>query len=117
MFSGQPVYPRTRVLHATYCKLPDLPRVDRDRCRLGVDDGIQECHVRVVGQRVEGDAVDRRQGERVEASQVKEPVAADHAVGHHRELFKAISWPFTLTSIYSQLSITIMQLVQNVQRM
>ena len=80
MFSGQPVYPRTRVLHATYCKLPDLPRVDRDRCRLGVDDGIQECHVRVVGQRVEGDAVDRRQGERVEASQVKEPVAADHAV-------------------------------------
>ena len=58
--------------------LPDLPGVDSGRGRLGVDDGVQEGVVAVVRQRVEGDPIDGRQGERVETRQVKEPVAANH---------------------------------------
>ena len=57
---------------------PDLPRVDGCRCRLGVHDGVQEGDVRVVGEGVEGDAVDGGQRKGVQSSQVEKPVATDN---------------------------------------
>jgi hypothetical protein len=56
-----------------------LPGVDGDGGGLGVDDCVQEGRVRVVGQRVQGDAVDGRQGEGVQPGHVEKPVAADDA--------------------------------------
>jgi len=55
-----------------------LPRVDGDRCRLGVDNGVQEGDVRVIGEGVEGDTVDGGQRKGVQSSQVEKPVATNN---------------------------------------
>jgi hypothetical protein len=56
-----------------------LPRIDGGRGRLCVDDGVQEGDVRVVGQGVQGDAVDGGQGKCVQPGQVEKPVTANNA--------------------------------------
>ncbi len=55
-----------------------MPRIDGGRCRLGVDDGIQEGDVRVIGEGVEGDTVDSGQRKGVQSSQVEKPVATNN---------------------------------------